>query len=128
MNLVPYMRTLQRADATFTVTWRVLSVRREGNELVATCGSDYGDMTVERRVDQVIVNNATVPLDDLYFALKPLSKNLGQVNYEAFIASTPQTVHPNPSGAFHLYRIGDAVSSRNTHAAIYDALRLLRTI
>ncbi|WP_415233539.1 FAD-dependent oxidoreductase [Pseudorhodobacter sp.] len=133
MNLVPYMRTLQRADATFTITWRVLSVRREGNGLVATVGSDYGDMTRERRVDQVIVNNATVPLDELYFALKPLSTNLGEVDYAAFIASTPQSAGPNPAdpnrkGAFHLYRIGDAVSSRNTHAAIYDALRLMRTI
>lgn len=128
MNLVPYMRTLQRANATFTVTWRLLSVRRDGNELVALCGSDYGDMTVERRVDQVIVNNATVPLDDLYFALKPMSKNLGQVDYEAFISREAQTLDPNPKGAFHLYRIGDAVSSRNTHAAIYDALRLMRTI
>ena len=128
MNLVPYMRTLQRAEAVFTVTWRVLSVRRDGNELVAICGSDYGDMTRERRVDQVIVNNATVPLDELYFALKPVSKNLGQVDYEAFIASGVQTAEPNPTGAFQLYRIGDAVSSRNTHAAIYDALRLMRTL
>jgi hypothetical protein len=128
MNLVPYMRTLQRADATFTVTWRVLSVRREGNELVATVGSDYGDMTRERRVDQVIVNNGTVPLDDLYFALKPQSRNLGAVDYEAFIARSPQAVHANPEGKFDLYRIGDAVASRNTHAAIYDALRLMRTI
>lgn len=128
MNLVPYMRSLQRADATVTVTWRVLSVRRDGNELVALVGSDYGDMTRERRVDQVIVNNATVPLDDLYFALKPLSKNLGQVDYEAFIANAPQTPAPNPEGRFALYRIGDAVSSRNTHAAIYDALRLMRVV
>ncbi|MGO4908999.1 FAD-dependent oxidoreductase [Pseudorhodobacter sp. W20_MBD10_FR17] len=128
MNLVPYMRTLQRADAVFTVTWRVLSVRRDGNQLVAVVGSDYGDMTRERRVDQVIVNNGTVPLDDLYFALRPQSKNLGQVDYEALIARQPQTIAPNPDGAFVLYRIGDAVASRNTHAAIYDALRLMRTI
>jgi hypothetical protein len=128
MNLVPYMRTLQRADAVFTVTWRVLSVRRKGNELLATLGSDYGDMTRERRVDQVIINNGTVPLDDLYFTLKPLSKNLGQVDYEALIARQPQMPTPNPKGAFSLYRIGDAVASRNTHAAIYDALRLMRTL
>jgi len=34
----------------------------------------------------------------------------------------------NPEGAFALYRIGDAVSARNTHAAIYDALRLMKDI
>ena len=32
------------------------------------------------------------------------------------------------SGDFLLYRIGDAVSARNTHAAIYDALRLLKDL
>jgi N-methyl-L-proline demethylase len=32
----------------------------------------------------------------------------------------------NPSGSFMLFRIGDAVAARNTHAAIYDANRLLR--
>jgi NADPH-dependent 2,4-dienoyl-CoA reductase/sulfur reductase-like enzyme len=128
MNLVPYMRSLQKADAAFTVTWRLLSVRREGNELVAVVGSDYGDVTRERRVDQVVINNGTVPLDELYFALKPLSRNLGQVDYEAFIAQQPQQPDANPEGAFALYRIGDAVSSRNTHAAIYDALRLMRTV
>jgi hypothetical protein len=34
----------------------------------------------------------------------------------------------NPDGAFRLYRIGDAVASRNVHAAIYDALRLCKDI
>jgi NADPH-dependent 2,4-dienoyl-CoA reductase/sulfur reductase-like enzyme len=128
MNLVPYMRSLQKADATFTVTWRVLSVRRDGNELIATVGSDYSDVTRERRVDQVVVNNGTVPLDELYFSLRPLSKNLGSVDYEAFIARAAQPAAINPDGKFSLYRIGDAVASRNTHAAIYDALRLMRTV
>jgi hypothetical protein len=27
-------------------------------------------------------------------------------------------------GGFQLFRIGDAVASRNIHAAVYDALRL----
>ncbi|QIE47900.1 hypothetical protein G5B38_20005 (plasmid) [Pseudohalocynthiibacter aestuariivivens] len=44
------------------------------------------------------------------------------------IESRPQEVLRNPAGAFRLYRIGDAVSARNTHAAIYDALRLVKDI
>ncbi len=31
-------------------------------------------------------------------------------------------------GAFQLLRIGDAVSARGTHAAIYDALRLVKGV
>ena len=125
MNLVPYMRSLQRRDTTFTVTWRLMAVTREGNRLRATLGSDYGDMTRERLVDQVVVNHGTLPLDDLYLALKPLSSNLGALDHEALLANRPQTRIDNPAGRFRLWRIGDAVASRNTHAAILDALRLM---
>ena len=92
MNLVPYMRSLQRRDVTFTVTWRLLSVVRDGNKLRATLGSDYGDMTRERLVDQVVVNHGTRPLDELYFDLKPLSRNGGEVDYEALTAGRSQAV------------------------------------
>src|SRR5690606_34674131 len=85
MNLVPYMRNLQQRDTTFTVTWRLMSVAREGNMLRATLGSDYGDFSRDRIVDQVVVNHGTRPLDDLYFELRPLSSNLGEVDYDALI-------------------------------------------
>lgn len=125
MNLVPYMRALQARDATFTVTWRVTGVRREGNGLKALIGSDYGAMTQERRVDQVVVNHGTLPLDELYFDLRPLSVNLGALDHEELVAQRPQTRVDNSGGRFRLWRIGDAVASRNTHAAIHDALRLM---
>lgn len=128
MNLVPYMRNLQKRNTTFTVTWRLLSVVREDNQLRATLGSDYSDVRRDRLVDQVIVNHGTRPLDDLYFDLKPLSTNLGEVDYTALSSGAPQTILRNPEGDFRLFRIGDAVAARNTHAAIYDALRLLKDI
>ena len=67
MNLVPYMRSLQKLDTTFTVTYRLAAVEKRGNVLVAHVGSDYGGVEKEREVDQVVVNHGTVPLDDLYF-------------------------------------------------------------
>lgn len=128
MNLVPYMRSLQKHDVTFTVTFRLESVVRDGNLLKAVIGSDYGGVHKERTFDQVVVNHGTRPLDELYFSLKPKSRNLGEVDYGALLAGKPQAVSSNPDGQFRLYRIGDAVSARNTHAAIYDALRLLKDI
>lgn len=128
MNLVPYMRSLQKLDTTFTVTYRLDSVRRDGNGLIATVGSDYGGVSQERHVDQVVINHGTIPLDELYFALKPQSTNLGAVDYERLIDGQPQQEVANPDGTFALYRIGDAVAARNTHAAIYDALRLVKDI
>ena len=128
MNLVPYMRALQDKDVTFTVTRRLLDVARNGNKLTATIGTDYSDHTDAKDYDQVVINYGTLPLDDLYFDLKPLSSNGGAVDQDALISGTPQTVKRNGTGAFQLFRIGDAVSARNTHAAIYDALRLVKDL
>ena len=128
MNLVPYMRSLQKLDVTFTVTFRLEDVLREGNQLRAMIGSDYGGVQKQRVFDQVVVNHGTRPLDEIYFELKPLSSNYGEINYDDLIAGTPQRIFSNPDGKFELYRIGDAVAARNTHAAIYDALRLMKDV
>lgn len=128
MNLVPYMRALQDKDVTFTVTRRLLGVARDGNQLRANIGTDYSDHQQDQTYDQVVVNYGTLPLADLYFDLKPLSRNLGAVDYDALINGQPQQVTRNADGTFQLFRIGDAVSARNTHAAIYDALRLVKDI
>jgi 2,4-dienoyl-CoA reductase-like NADH-dependent reductase (Old Yellow Enzyme family)/thioredoxin reductase len=128
MNLVPYMRSLQKLDVTFTVTFRLLSVERCAEGLKAVVGSDYGGVRKESIVDQVIVNHGTLPLDDLYFALKPHSSNLGAADYAALTALQAQTLRPNPAGTFQLFRVGDAVAARNTHAAVLDGLRLARVL
>ncbi|MGV8890309.1 MAG: FAD-dependent oxidoreductase [Pseudomonas sp.] len=128
MNLVPYMRSLQALDTTFTVTFRLLAVERDGHDLLATIDSDYGSARKVRRVDQVVVNHGTRPLDELYFELKSVSSNGGVVEHQDLIVGNPQSVLTNPDGRFQLFRIGDAVAARNTHAAIYDALRLVKDL
>lgn len=73
----------------------------------------------------MIVNQGTVPLDNLYFDLKPLSRNRGEPDQAALIGGTGNLFPQRDADArFDLYRISDAVSSRNIHAAIYDALRI----
>ncbi len=126
LNHVAYARCFQTHAVTITINTRLLGVRREGNKLAATLGSDYADRTRERLVDQVVVEHATRPLDDLYFELKEGSLNRGEVDYEALIGGRAQALVANPEGRYRLYRIGDAVASRNIHAAIYDALRLCK--
>ncbi|HEY9037849.1 MAG TPA: NADH:flavin oxidoreductase [Roseovarius sp.] len=128
MNLVPYMRSLQGNGVTFTVTRRLLGVARDGNKLTAMIGTDYIHLKEEAWYDQVVVNYGTLPLDDLYFELRDLSSNGGALDHDALIDGRKQEVIRNPDGTFQLFRIGDAVSARNTHAAIYDALRLVKDI
>lgn len=128
MNLVPYMRSLQKLDVTFTVGFRLVSVQRQGEQLLARLGSDYGPVDRQRLVDQVVVNHGTLPMDELYVELKERSSNRGAVDHEALLAGRPQPRSLASPGSFQLFRIGDAVSSRNIHAAVYDALRLLKDL
>ncbi|CCM76040.1 NADH:flavin oxidoreductase [Rhizobium mesoamericanum] len=128
MNLVPYMRSLQKLDVTFTVTFRLESAEKSGNRIIANVGSDYGGVSKQRLVDQIVVNHGTIPLDELYFELKPLSSNLGEISYDQLLKGEPQSVIRNREGTFQLFRIGDAVAARNTHAAIYDGLRIAKDL
>ncbi|MBY5461094.1 FAD-binding protein [Rhizobium leguminosarum] len=128
MNLVPYMRSLQKHDVTFTVTYRLEAVEKSGNQLVAHVGSDYGGIARQHSFDQIVVNHGTIPLDELYFELKPNSSNLGEMSHDQLLSGEPQSVIRNPDGKFQLFRIGDAVAARNTHAAIYDGLRIAKDI
>ena len=128
MNLVPYMRALQNKDVTFTVARRLLNLSQNGNKLRAEIGTDYSSLKTFLEYDQVILNYGTLPVDELYFQLKPFSRNEGAVDYEALILGKSQKLNKNIDGKFQLFRIGDAVSARNTHAAIYDALRFMKDI
>ena len=128
MNLVPYMRALQNKDVTFTVARRLLNLSQNGNKLKAEIGTDYSSLKTFLEYDQVILNYGTLPVDELYFQLKPFSRNEGAVDYEALILGKSQKLNKNTDGKFQLFRIGDAVSARNTHAAIYDALRFMKDI
>ena len=60
--------------------------------------------------------------------IKSKSINNGAVDYDALIDGVKQNIINNTDNKFKLFRIGDAVSSRNTHAAIYDALRLVKDL
>jgi NADPH-dependent 2,4-dienoyl-CoA reductase/sulfur reductase-like enzyme len=128
LNHAAYAEVFHRHNVRVTINARVMSVRREGNALCASIGSDHGPERFEREIDQVVVEHGTLPVTDLYEALRPLSVNLGEVDYAALIAGQPQSVARNPEGTFRLFRIGDAVASRNIHAAIYDALRLAKNL
>ncbi len=126
MNLTPYLKNLQNENISFVIGKRLLDVSIKGNKLNALIGSDYDELFKNNSTyDQVFVNYGTKPLDELYFELLPLSKNMGEVNYEKFIKGYEQDIIKNKDSKFNIFRIGDAVSSRNIHAAIYDALRLV---
>jgi len=129
MNSPAYLTAFAEQDVRTTLATRLVGVRRgPGKRLVAELGSDYTPRTWSREVDTVVVEHGTLPNDDLYFELREGSTNLGEVDQQALLQGSPQRVNSNPDGTYQLFRIGDAVSSRNIHAAIYDALRLCMAI
>jgi len=82
----------------------------------------------ERVVDTVIIEHGTRPVADLFEALAPRSVNLGQIDVPNLLRLGQQSARPNRDGQFELYRVGDAVASRNIHAAILDSVRLCSAI
>jgi N-methyl-L-proline demethylase len=128
LNHAAYAEIFLRYGVRITINTRLVAVRQNGNALVAVLGSDYGKERSEREVDQIVVEHGTLPVTDLYDALKPLSINRGEVDYAALLAGRQQEIMRNPEGRFRLFRIGDALASRNVHAAVYDALRLAKDL
>ncbi len=127
LNLVPYMKIFESRRVRITTMMRVRAIRRDGNRLLAILYSPYAETDVaERRVDQVVVENATLPLAELYFALKEKSSNRGAIDYPALLQGRQQNTGRNARDSFRLFRVGDAVAARNIHAAIYDSLRLCK--
>ena len=124
LNYPAYYKALYAAKTTITVNHRLKGIRRDGNKLVAVLSNDYDKSESERRVDQVIAEHGTLPAAETYFALKDQSSNRGEIDLEAMIANKPQQLVRNPQGRFQLFRVGDAVASRNIHAALYESLRL----
>ena len=128
MNHVPYARAFNETESRITLNTRLLLVARDGAGLVATLGSDQSSHRFERRCDAVVVDHGATPLAELYFDLKAGSSNMGAVDYAALTAGDQQSVVRNDAGTYELFRLGDAVSNRNIHAAIYDGLRFAATL
>ena len=101
---------------------RLVAVRRRDNGLEAVLLNEISREERIVTVDQVIVEQGSIPMNELFEELRPASSNYGVTDIETFVRAEPQ-----PAAArrgFELHRIGDAVSSRNIHAAMLDAVRI----
>ena len=117
-----WKRRLYELDIGMTFDHRLTGIAKTGNRLTATFVNETTSLSFERTADQIVVEHGTVPLDTLYHELRAQASNDGVTDLDALIANEPQ---PRAAAhGFELHRIGDAVSSRNIQAAIYDALRL----
>ena len=105
---------------------RLERVAHEGNRLRVTFRNELTDEAEEHEAGRIVVEHGTRPAGALFQGLVDRSSNRGVVDQRALLAGAPQ-----PEGGrdgFALFRIGDAVSSRNIYAAVLDAFRLCRTL
>ncbi|MCR9112082.1 MAG: FAD-dependent oxidoreductase [Rhodobacteraceae bacterium] len=116
------MRAFYKSGATLRVDLSLRHVARDENRLRLSFENSYSGETVEMSCDRLIYEHGTQPVDELYLELAGVARNRGLPDLAAWTAAQPQ---PEGDGeGFDLYRIGDATSSRDIHAAILDAARL----
>lgn len=119
---ITYRKALAERDVRVLLEYELVSVSvREGRREVVLRHLLTGREMLETHA-QVIVEHGTVPVNDLFAELRPLSANDGATSVESLLGAAPLRARP-PAG-FELHRLGDAVSSRSVHAAMLDALRL----
>lgn len=127
-NFPIFLRNFYRKGVTITPDSRLTSIERSGNKLKATFANEFGGPDIERVVDHVVIENGTVPADDVYQQCRGRSRNDGVIDIDALLSGQPQSLTYNIEGNYMLFRVGDAVNSRNIHAAIYDSLRLCKDL
>ena len=149
MNSPAYLQAFSEFGVEVRLGERLAKKPRiEGKEIVAMLRNDYSDRETEVVTDAVVVDFGTTPNDEIYVELKPRSSNHGATDLDAWVRGRPQpeyvsvtSTHPGATAVaeptttsattsaatghpFALYRIGDAVASRNVHAAVLEGLRV----
>ncbi len=121
-DIIVQRRRFAETGVQIATDLELMAVARLGTQFGVTLRHILSGQIQERRVDQVIVERGTQPMDELFYALKAGSANQGSTDIDALLAATPQPFAQHPG--YKLYRCGDAVSSRGIHEAIKDSLRL----
>jgi N-methyl-L-proline demethylase len=96
-NYPAYIRALNAANTKVTMNLQIERLERRGNKIATHFNNEYAKREIVKKVDQVVIEYCTVPLDDVYFSLKDASINRGEINYKAFIAGKSQSLIFCPS-------------------------------
>lgn len=117
-----YRKQFKQRGIKVTVDHHLIRVERAANQLTAIFKHELTGDLLELVTPRLIVERGTLPLDEVFQALRETSVNKGVTSLPALIDGKPQRA--DKGAGFGLHRIGDAVASRNVHASIYEAFRL----
>jgi hypothetical protein len=127
-NYPIYLKHFYEKGIVLTPDRRLGKVEKIGRQLQSTFQNELTGQTEERLTDQVVVERGTVPLDELFEELRGGSCNNGNVDMDKLLAGQPQKSPGARGDAYELFRVGDAVSSRDIHCAILDSRRLCKDL
>jgi 2,4-dienoyl-CoA reductase-like NADH-dependent reductase (Old Yellow Enzyme family) len=127
-NYPVYLKHFYEKGIVLTPDRRLEKVEQIGQQLRSTFQNELTGQVEQRLTDQVVVERGTIPLDDLYRELKAGSCNNGSVDMDRLLAGQPQTSKGERGDGYELFRVGDAVSSRDIHCAILDSRRLCKDL
>lgn len=121
-----YLGALAEAGARIVTDHRLTAIERQGNRLVATLSHEFGKATQAITADRVFAELGSEPADQLFQDLKGHARNRGVTDVDALKTNGPQPWLNDGEAGLLLFRVGDAVASRDVHAAILDSLRILK--
>ena len=127
-NSATILQTLATNNVAFTCFNEIAAVTAVGNRKEVHLRHVLSGKQSKHVVDHIVMEDGCRPTQELYFDLKSNAKNKGQLDQAAMVAGGNPWINTNPKGRYWLARIGDAVASRNIHAALYDALRVCKDL
>jgi len=126
LDVPTFQKNLYANGVRMTPDHHLIRADRQNNRIRAVLRSVATGQDAERIVDHVVVERGTLPNDAVWRGLAPRARNGGDWDVDAAAAWAPQ---PDPGGDGPLvYRVGDALASRDIHAAILDSLRLCKDL
>lgn len=120
---VIWRREFARRQLIPILEYELIEIKPAGAALEAVFRSELTGDILRLSADQVVVERGTLPFDDIFDSLRENANNKGVTDLDALLAGEMQP-GLDQQGGYSLFRIGDAASSRNLAAALYDALRL----
>lgn len=124
-NKPVYLGALRKAGARISADTRLVGLSRSGNRIIARLEDRWSREITETAFDGVVLDQGVAPDMTLPEALAPHSANRGRLDLDALADGRPQPMPASGAGPV-LFRIGDALMSRDVHAALYEARRLCR--
>ena len=123
-DFITYRRIFAERRVPIVLDLKLTAIERRDNHLTSRFIHNLTGAKVLMEADQIIIEHGTTPVDDLFHELRGYSRNLGQIDIDALLDGSPECSEKNQCGTFELYRVGDAVASRDIHAAMLDSLHL----